>query len=121
MSLETTVNKESNKRKGLARLNHFAIASTAYLTAVALDVLSTSIYCHQHGTEAETNLFVRASMDQFGIDAGLLIYTIPLTGAFVGCGYLMNKFAKPLGTIVIYAGTALFAHTVYNNFSILLS
>jgi hypothetical protein len=96
-----------------------------YLGIKVLDITSTSLYFHeQNNLNAEANDLTRDLMEQFGINAGLIIKNVPMAAIILGGAYLLNKLgpkiglSKHLGSIVVYFISGLTVQVVINNFAV---
>jgi hypothetical protein len=125
-----TLNKLIDKLKGINRklfdkFGHLYYASLAYLGIKVLDITSTSLYLHeQNNLNAEANDLTRDLMEQFGINAGLMIKNVPMAAIILGGAYLLNKvgpkigLSKHLGSILVYLISGLTVQVVINNFAV---
>jgi hypothetical protein len=107
------------------KLGHLYYASLAYLSIKGVDITSTSLYLHeQNNLNAEANDLTRHLMEQFGINAGLIIKNVPMAAIILGGAYMLNKFGarlglnKHLGSIVVYAITLLTVPVAINNVAV---
>jgi hypothetical protein len=75
MTLDTFIDKlKAINRKLFDKFGQLYYASLAYLSIKGLDITSTSLYLHeQNNLNAEANDLARHLMEQFGINAGLII------------------------------------------------
>src|SRR5919197_748916 len=112
-------------RRLFDKFGHLYYASLAYLGIKILDITSTSLYFHkQSNLNAEANDLVRGLMEQFGINAGLIIKNVPMAAIILGGAYLLNKLGpkiglnKHLGSIVVYFISGLTVQVVINNFAV---
>ena len=112
-------------RRLFDKFGHLYYASLAYLGIKVLDFTSTSLYLHnQRNLNVETNDFTRYLMEQFGINAGLMIKNVPMTVIILGGAYLLNKLGpkiglnKHLGSILVYLISGLTVQVVINNFAV---
>ena len=112
-------------RKLFDKFGHLYYASLTYLSIKVLDMISTSLYLHeQNNLNAEANDFTRDLMEQFGINAGLIIKNVPLAALILGGGYILNKLGpkiglnKHLGSILVYGISLLTVQVVINNFAV---
>lgn len=130
MILDNIVNGIINTDRRLyGKFSHLYYASTAFLLVKALDIVSTSIYMHKtNDMGLEKNIVARYAMEHLGIDAGLLLLSIPLMTLAIEGGYILNKLYKNsnnkilrnIGTVEIY-GIAIYEIPILiNNYSILL-
>ena len=126
MTLDKLINrlKDVNRRL-FDKFGHLYYASLAYLGIKALDITSTSLYFHeQNNLNAEANDLTRDLMEQFGINAGLIIKNIPMAAIILGGAYLLNKLGpkiglnKHLGSILVYLISGLTVQVVINNFAV---
>jgi|GraSoiStandDraft_58_1057296.scaffolds.fasta_scaffold379210_2 hypothetical protein len=126
MTLDKLINrlKDVNRRL-FDKFGHLYYASLAYLGIKALDITSTSLYFHeQNNLNAEANDFTRDLMEQFGINAGLIIKNIPMAAIILGGAYMLNKLGpkiglnKHLGSILVYLISGLTVQVVINNFAV---
>lgn len=126
MTLDKSINKLKDiNRKLFDKFGHLYYASLAYLSIKGLDTISTSLYLHeQNNLNAEANDFTRELMEQFGINAGLIIKNVPLAAIILGGAYLLNKLGpkiglnKHLGSILVYGISLLTVQVVINNFAV---
>jgi len=64
------------------------------------------------------------TLEQFGINAGLIIKNIPMAAIILGGAYLLNKLGpkiglnKHLGSILVYLISGLTVQVVINNFAV---
>jgi hypothetical protein len=112
-------------RRLFDKCGHLYYASLAYLGIKVLDITSTSLYLHeQKNLNVETNDLTRGLMEQFGINAGLMIKNVPMAAIILGGGYILNKLGpklglnKHLGSIVVYLISLLTVQIVINNFAV---
>jgi hypothetical protein len=126
MTLDKLINrlKDVNRRL-FDKFGHLHYASLAYLGVKALDITSTSLYFHeQNNLNAEANDLTRDLMEQFGINAGLIIKNIPMAAIILGGAYMLNKLGpkiglnKHLGSILVYLISGLTVQVVINNFAV---
>ena len=126
MTLDKLINrlKDVNRRL-FDKFGHLYYASLAYLGIKVLDITSTSLYFHeQSNLNAEANDFTRYLMEQFGINAGLMIKNVPTAVIILGGAYLLNKLGpkiglnKHLGSILVYLISGLTVQVVINNFAV---
>jgi hypothetical protein len=126
MTLDKLINrlKDVNRRL-FDKFGHLYYASLAYLGIKALDITSTSLYFHeQNNLNAEANDLTRDLMEQFGINAGLIIKNIPMAAIILGGAYMLNKVGpkiglnKHLGSILVYLISGLTVQVVINNFAV---
>jgi hypothetical protein len=126
MTLDKLINrlKDVNRRL-FDKFGHLYYASLAYLGIKALDITSTSLYFHeQNNLNAEANDLTRDLMEQFGINAGLIIKNIPMAAIILGGAYMLNKLGpkiglnKHLGSILVYLISGLTVQVVINNFAV---
>jgi hypothetical protein len=126
MTLDKLINrlKDVNRRL-FDKFGHLYYASLAYLGIKVLDIISTSLYLHkQNNLNAEANDLTRDLMEQFGINAGLMIKNVPMAAIILGGAYLLNKLGpkiglnKHLGSIVVYFISGLTVQVVINNFAV---
>ena len=126
MTLDKLINrlKDVNRRL-FDKFGHLYYASLAYLGIKALDITSTSLYFHeQNNLNAEANDLTRDLMEQFGINAGLIIKNIPIAAIILGGAYMLNKLGpkiglnKHLGSILVYLISGLTVQVVINNFAV---
>ena len=96
-------------RKLFDKFGHLYYASLAYVGIKGLDITSTSLYLHeQTNLNAEANDLTRDLMEQYGINAGLMIKNVPTAVIILGGAYMLNKLGpkvglnKHLGSILVY-------------------
>jgi hypothetical protein len=126
MTLDKLIDKLKDiDRRLFDKFGHLYYASLAYLGIKILDITSTSLYLHeQSNLNAETNDFTRDLMEQFGINAGLIIKNVPMAAIILGGAYLLNKLGpkiglnKHLGSISVYLISGLTVQVVINNFAV---
>jgi hypothetical protein len=126
MTLDKLINRLKDKdRRLFDKFGHLYYASLAYLGIKALDITSTSLYFHeQNNLNAEANDLTRDLMEQFGINAGLIIKNIPMAAIILGGAYMLNKLGpkiglnKHLGSILVYLISGLTVQVVINNFAV---
>jgi len=124
--LDKLINKLKDiNRRLFDKFGHLYYASLAYLGIKALDMASTSLYLHeQNNLNAEANDLTRDLMEQFGINAGLIIKNVPLAAIMLGGAHLLNKLGpkiglnKHLGSILVYLISGLTVQVVINNFAV---
>jgi hypothetical protein len=107
------------------KFGHLYYASLAYLGIKVLDITSSSLYLHeQSNLNVEANDLTRYLMEQFGINAGLMIKNVPTAVIILGGAYLLNKLGpkiglnKHLGSILVYLISGLTVQVVINNFAV---
>ncbi|MGH8653645.1 MAG: hypothetical protein ACREYE_16405 [Gammaproteobacteria bacterium] len=112
-------------RRLFDKFGHLYYASLAYVGIKVLDMTSTSLYLHeQNNLNAEANDLTRDLMEQFGINAALIIKNVPLAAIILGGAYLLNKLGpkiglnKHLGSILVYLISGLTVQVVINNFAV---
>jgi hypothetical protein len=128
MTLDKLIDKLKDiDRRLFDKFGHLYYASLAYLGIKVLDITSTSLYFHEKSNlNAEANDFTRYLMEQFGINAGLMIKNVPTAVIILGGAYLLNKLGpkiglnKHLGSIVVYFISGLTVQVVINNFAVYL-
>jgi hypothetical protein len=125
-----TLNKLIDKLKDINRklfdkFGHLYYASLAYLSIKGLDITSTSLYLHeQNNLNAEANDLTRHLMEQFGINAGLVIKNVPMAAIILGGAYVLNKLGpkiglnEHLGSILVYGISLLAVPVMINNFAV---
>jgi hypothetical protein len=126
MTLDTFIDKlKSINRKLFDKFDQLYYASLAYLSIKGLDITSTSLYLHeQNNLNAEANDLARHLMEQFGINAGLIIKNVPMAALILGGAYMLNKLGskgglnKHLGSILVYGISLLTVPVVINNFAV---
>jgi len=124
MTLDRLIDKLKDiNGKLFDRFGHLYYASLAYLSIKVLDITSTSLYLHeQNNLNAEANDLTRHLMEQFGINAGLMIKNVPMAAIILGGAYLLNKFGpglnRHLGSILVYLISLLTVQIVINNFAV---
>jgi hypothetical protein len=126
MTLDKLIDKLKDiNRKLFGKFGHLYYASLAYLGIKVLDITSTSLYLHkQSNLNAEANDLTRDLMEQFGINAGLMIKNVPTAVTILGGAYLLNKLGpkiglnKHLGSILVYLISGLTVQVVINNFAV---
>jgi hypothetical protein len=126
MTLDTFIDKlKSINRKLFDKFDQLYYASLAYLSIKGLDITSTSLYLHeQNNLNAEANDLARHLMEQFGINAGLIIKNVPMAALILGGAYMLNKLgskgglSKHLGSILVYSISLLTVPVVINNFAV---
>jgi hypothetical protein len=126
MTLDKLINKLKDiDRKLFDKFGHLYYASLAYLSIKGLDITSTSLYLHeQNNLNAEANDLTRHLMEQFGINAGLLIKNVPMAAIILGGAYVLNKLGpkiglnKHLGSILVYGISLLTIPVMINNFAV---
>jgi hypothetical protein len=124
--LDKLIDKLKDKdRRLFDKFGHLYYASLAYLGIKILDITSTSLYFHeQNNLNAEANDLTRDLMEQFGINAGLIIKNIPMAAIILGGAYMLNKLGpkiglnRHLGSIVVYFISGLTVQVVINNFAV---
>jgi hypothetical protein len=126
MTLDKVIDKLHNiDRKLFDKFGHLYYASLAYLSIKVLDITSTSLYLHeQNNLNAEANDLTRHLMEQFGINAGLIIKNVPMAAIILGGAYMLNKLgpklglSKHLGSIVVYGISLLTVPVAINNVAV---
>jgi hypothetical protein len=126
MTLDKLINKLKDiDRKLFDKFGHLYYASLAYLSIKGLDITSTSLYLHeQNNLNAEANDLTRHLMEQFGINAGLLIKNVPMAAIILGGAYVLNKVGpkiglnEHLGSILVYGISLLTVPVMINNFAV---
>ena len=126
MTLDKLINKLKDiDRKLFDKFGHLYYASIVYLSIKGLDITSTSLYLHeQNNLNAEANDLTRHLMEQFGINAGLLIKNVPMAAIILGGAYVLNKLGpkiglnKHLGSILVYGISLLTIPVMINNFAV---
>jgi len=126
MTLDKLIDKLKDiDRKLFDKFGHLYYASSAYLSIKVLDITSTSLYLHeQKNLNAEANDLTRDLMEQFGINAGLIIKNVPMAVIILGGAYMLNKLGpriglnKHLGSILVYLISGLTVQVVINNFAV---
>ena len=126
MTLNQLIDKSKDiNRKLFDKYGHLYYASLAYLGIKVLDVTSTSLYFHeQNNLNAEANDLTRHLMEQFGINAGLIIKNVPMAAIILGGAYMLNKLGpnlglnKHLGSILVYGISLLTVPVMINNFAV---
>lgn len=125
MTLDKLIDKLKDiNRKLFDKFGHLYYASLAYLSIKGLDITSTSLYLHeQNNLNAEANDLTRRLMEQFGINAGLIIKNVPMAALILGGAYMLNKLSskigfKHLGAILVYGISLLTVPVVINNFAV---
>ena len=126
MTLEKLIDKLKDiNRKLFDKFGHLYYASLAYLSIKGLDITSTSLYLHeQNNLNAEANDLTRDLMEQFGINAGLMIKNVPMAAIILGGAYMLNKLGpkiglnKHFGSILVYGISLLTVQVVINNFAV---
>jgi hypothetical protein len=126
MTLDKLIDKLKDiDRRLFDKFGHLYYASLAYLGIKALDITSTSLYLHkQSNLNVEANDLTRSLMEQFGINAGLIIKNVPMAAIILGGAYLLNKLGpkiglnKHLGSILVYLISGLTVQVAINNFAI---
>jgi hypothetical protein len=112
-------------RRLFDKFGHLYYASLAYLGIKVLDITSTSLYLHnQRNLNVEANDFTRDLMEQFGINAGLIVKNVSMAAIILGGAYLLNKLGpkiglnEHLGSILVYLISGLTVQVVINNFAV---
>jgi hypothetical protein len=126
MTLDKLINKLKDiDRKLFDKFGHLYYASLAYLSIKGLDITSTSLYLHeQNNLNADANDLTRHLMEQFGINAGLLIKNVPMAAIILGGAYVLNKVGpkiglnEHLGSILVYGISLLTVPVMINNFAV---
>jgi hypothetical protein len=126
MTLDKLIDKLKDiDRRLFDKFGHLYYASLAYLGIKVLDITSTSLYLHkQSNLSVEANDLTRYLMEQFGINAGLMIKNVPTAVIILGGAYLLNKLGpkiglnKHLGSILVYLISGLTVQVVINNFAV---
>ena len=126
MTLDTFIDKlKAINRKLFDKFGQLYYASLAYLSIKGLDITSTSLYLHeQNNLNAEANDLTRHLMEQFGINAGLIIKNVPMATIILGGAYMLNKLgpklglSKHLGSIVVYGISLLTVPVAVNNVAV---
>jgi hypothetical protein len=126
MTLDKLIDKlKEIDRKLFDKFDHLYYASLAYLSIKGLDITSTSLYLHeQNNLNAEANDLTRHLMEQFGINAGLIIKNVPMAAIILGGAYMLNKLGpqiglnKHLGSILVYGISLLTIPVMINNFAV---
>jgi hypothetical protein len=126
MTLDKLIDKlKEIDRKLFDKFDHLYYASLAYLSIKGLDIISTSLYLHeQNNLNAEANYLTRHLMEQFGINAGLIIKNVPMAAIILGGAYMLNKLGpqiglnKHLGSILVYGISLLTIPVMINNFAV---
>jgi hypothetical protein len=80
MTLDKLIDKLKDiDRRLFDKFGHLYYASLAYLGIKVLDITSTSLYLHkQSNLNVEANDLTRYLMEQFGINAGLIIKNVSM-------------------------------------------
>jgi hypothetical protein len=126
MTLDKLIDKlKEIDRKLFDKFDHLYYASLAYLSIKGLDITSTSLYLHeQNNLNAEANDLTRHLMEQFGINAGLIIKNVLMAAIILGGAYMLNKLGpqiglnKHLGSILVYGISLLTIPVMINNFAV---
>jgi hypothetical protein len=126
MTLDKLIDKLKDiDRRLFGKFSHLYYSALAYLGIKVLDITSTSLYFHeQNNLNAEANDLTRDLMEQFGINAGLIIKNIPMAAIILGGAYMLNKLGpkiglnRHLGSIVVYFISGLTVQVVINNFAV---
>ena len=126
MTLDKLIDKLKDlDRKLFDKFGHLYYASLVYLSIKGLDITSTSLYLHeQNNLNAEANDLTRHLMEQFGINAGLIIKNVPTAAIILGGAYMLNRLGpniglnKHLGSILVYGISLLTIPVMINNFAV---
>jgi hypothetical protein len=126
MTLDKFIGKlQDINRKLFNKFGHLYYASLAYLGMKVLDITFTSLYLHeQNNLNAEANDLTRHLMEQFGINAGLIIKNAPMAAIILGGAYMVNKLgpklglSKHLGSILVYGISLLTVPVAINNVAV---
>ncbi len=126
MTLDKLIGKFKDiDRKLFDKFAHLYYASLAYLGIKALDMTSTALYLHEHkNLSVEANDLTRDLMEQFGVNAGLMIKNVPMAAIILGGAYMLNKLGpkiglnKHVGSILVYLISLLTVQIVINNFAV---